>query len=284
MTTAASGPAAVESRPRTLLICHAGTPLHEDGLARWLAADSELCGIVRISEDGGTVRRRMKRQLQRDGVLRFMDVLAFRLHYRLFVRSGDAEFERRLLDRLRARYPAIPSGVPVITVRTPNGPEAERFIRACAPGVTFALCKHILKKAVFTIPTHGTFVMHPGICPEYRNAHGCFWALAQGDVGNVGMTLLRIDEGIDTGPVYGYFRCDFDEVQESHLRIQHRSTFENLDAVMATIRDVVAGRAASLDTRGRPSAVWGQPWLTRYLSWKAAARRRAGARGSVTVS
>ena len=39
----------------------------------------------------------------------------------------------------------------------------------------------------------GTFVMHPGICPEYRNAHGCFWALANRDLARVGMTLLRAD-------------------------------------------------------------------------------------------
>ena len=47
--------------------------------------------------------------------------------------------------------------------------------------------------------------MHPGICPEYRNAHGCFWALANRDLNKVGMTLLRIDKGVDTGPTFGYY-------------------------------------------------------------------------------
>ena len=33
-------------------------------------------------------------------------------------------------------------------------------------------------------------------------------AMANGDLDNVGMTLLRIDRGVDTGPVFGYFRVD----------------------------------------------------------------------------
>jgi len=36
--------------------------------------------------------------------------------------------------------------------------------------------------------------MHPGICPEYRNSHGCFWALANDDPERVGVTLLQIDK------------------------------------------------------------------------------------------
>ena len=118
-------------------------------------------------------------------------------------------------------------------------------------------------------------MLHPGVCPEYRNAHGCFWALANGDVDKVGMTLLRIDAGVDTGPVYGYFTYDYDEVAESHIVIQNRVTLDNLDAVMRTLRAVWRGEAEPVDTRGRPSATWGQPWLTSYLKWKLNARRRS---------
>lgn len=94
----------------------------------------------------------------------------------------------------------------------PDTEEVQRFIRENRPDVLVARCKVLLKEAVFSIPTVGTFVMHPGICPEYRNSHGCFWALASGDLDNVGMTVLRIDEGVDTGPVFGYFRARYDEV------------------------------------------------------------------------
>ena len=92
--------------------------------------------------------------------------------------------------------------------------------------------------------------MHPGICPEYRNAHGCFWAMATGDRGNVGMTLLRIDRGVDTGPVFGYFRVDA-EPGESHVVTQHRASLEHLDAIRDKLLEIEAG-TADADRHHRP--------------------------------
>jgi methionyl-tRNA formyltransferase len=117
--------------------------------------------------------------------------------------------------------------------------------------------------------------MHPGVCPEYRNAHGCFWALAQGDLQNVGMTLLKVDKGIDTGPVYGYFSYPYDECDESHIVIQHRTVFENLNSLRDKLLEIEKGSAIPVDTAGRKSGAWGQPWLSRYWAWKNAARQRA---------
>jgi methionyl-tRNA formyltransferase len=132
----------------------------------------------------------------------------------------------------------------------------------------------ILKRTIFEAPRLGTFVLHPGICPEYRNAHGCFWALANRDLERVGMTLLRVDPGIDTGPVYLHATCAFDELADSHTVIQYRAVFDNLDAIGSTLKALCRGEAVHpVPTAGRRSAEWGQPRLTDYLAWKAAARR-----------
>jgi methionyl-tRNA formyltransferase len=133
----------------------------------------------------------------------------------------------------------------------------------------------ILKQSIFAIPRVGTFVLHPGICPEYRNAHGCFWALTRRDFDRVGMTLLRVDPGIDTGPIFLHASYAFDEVEESHSIIQWRTVTENLDAVADILIALSRGEAVQpLCVEGRESAVWGQPQLTAYLRWKREARRR----------
>jgi len=62
---------------------------------------------------------------------------------------------------------------------------------------------------IFAIPQLGTFVLHPGICPEHRNSHGCFWALANDDLRNVGMTLLRMNRGVGAGPLYAQYSYEF---------------------------------------------------------------------------
>jgi len=173
-----------------------------------------------------------------------------------------------------ALYGDVGSETTILKATSPNTSEVEAFVTRLNPDVIVARCKVLLKESIFSIPTKGTFVMHPGICPEYRNSHGCFWALANDDLEKVGMTLLRIDKGVDTGPPYGYYSYPFDEAQESHIVIQHRVVLENLDTLRDKLLEIFKGTAVPLSTAGRSSAVWGQPWLTKYLRWKYQAKRR----------
>ena len=252
---------------RTLLICHAGEALDREGLARWLGSFSDHVGTLVIQEPRARMRRRIAREIARVGFLRFLDVLGFRAYYALVQRARDRRWALQQLDALRRRFPNH-SGALELKVPSPNSAGAEAFIRARGPDLVIARCKTLLQERIFSIPALGTYVLHPGICPEYRNAHGCFWALASGDHANVGATLLRIDRGVDTGPAFGYFRVDADPRVESHLVTQQRAVLEHLDDIRDKLREIGAGAATPIDTAGRPSATWGQPWLTAHLSMR----------------
>jgi folate-dependent phosphoribosylglycinamide formyltransferase PurN len=258
---------------KSLLICHHDAALDRLVLARWLNSFSDLVGIVVIEESSTQLRRRVLREFKRVGALRFLDVLAFRFFYSLFLASKDRCWEKEEIQAKSQIYPDIASDTPILNTPSPNNVETEAFIKRLQPDIIVARCKVILKESVFAIPTKGTLVMHPGICPEYRNAHGCFWALANGDTGRVGMTLLRIDKGIDTGPSFGHYTYAFDERRESHIVIQHRVVLENLENLREKLVEIFDGAAKPIDISGRNSAVWGQPWLTKYVQWKFRARK-----------
>lgn len=257
---------------RTVLMCHADDAFDRQGLAAWLASFSDLAGLVLIEETGAQKRARARREWQRVGPWRFVDVLAMRVYYKLRLAAADRAWMDGCLADMRSRFGEA-TGVPELRVSSANAPEVATFLAGCAPDVMVARSKQLLARRIYRVPRHGCLVMHPGICPEYRNAHGCFWALAERDLDRVGLTLLRIDAGVDTGPVYGYFTYAFDESTESHVRVQCRMVSENLDALAQRMREIVAGRATPLDVAGRRSGVWGQPWLSRYLRWKRAAHR-----------
>jgi hypothetical protein len=250
---------------RTLLICHEEDRLNRIGLASWLASFSELSGVVVLRETRERKQKRVRREIKRVGWLRILDVLAFRLFYRFSFAARDLGWEKSELEKLCARY-GQPRAAELIQP-TPNTAASEQFIRDAKPDLIVARCKTLLAERIFTLARVGTFVMHPGICPEYRNAHGCFWAVAAGDLEHVGMTLLKIDKGVDTGPVYGYFHVR-PQPQQSHIVLQHRSVFENLDAIRASLERIASGQGTSIDTSGRRSGEWGQPWMTRYFAWK----------------
>jgi folate-dependent phosphoribosylglycinamide formyltransferase PurN len=42
---------------------------------------------------------------------------------------------------------------------------------------------------------------HVGITPEYRGVHGAYWALVNNDFENCGVTVHKVDKGIDTGDI-----------------------------------------------------------------------------------
>lgn len=265
-------------RPRVVLICHHDAPLHYEGMARWIASWSSLAGVVVVREPASVLRRRLRREWKRVGSARLLDVLAFRVYYRLRHAGRDEAWIADRMKELRDRFPETPKETPLIEVASPGSRESQAFIETANPDIVIALCKSILPERVFAVPRLGTFVFHPGICPEYRNSHGCFWALASDDLSRVGMTLVRIDKGVDTGPIFGHFGVGFDEVHDSHIRIQHRVVLDNLDALRARLLEIAGGTVHPVDVTGRESRAWGQPWLTAWIRWKSNARRRAVAR------
>ena len=86
---------------KTLLICHLGAPLDQEVLARWLNSFSDLSGIVLVQEPPKRLWRRVRREIKRVGVLRFLDVLAFRIYYRLLLVGKDRSWERQRLEEDR---------------------------------------------------------------------------------------------------------------------------------------------------------------------------------------
>lgn len=259
---------------RTVLICHHDNLLNREVVPAWLSSFSDLAGVVVIEEPPGRLAKRVRREWKRSG-LRMLDVLAFQVFYRLRLAAADRAWVRSTADRLLEQYGPLPQDVPIHHTPDPNTEETRAFLASVSPDLTLARCKTLLRPEVFNVPRQGTVVLHPGICPEYRNAHGCFWALARRDLATVGATLLRIDEGVDTGPVFAYYRADIDELRETHTVIQHRVVFDNLEQIAGDLRRVADQTMPRIDTSGRPSAAWGQPRLTDYLKFKRAARRAA---------
>jgi folate-dependent phosphoribosylglycinamide formyltransferase PurN len=236
-----------------------------------------LVGLIVISDHRSRLWSAAKRELRRVGWLGLLDVIAFRVFSRVWLRGRENAWKARELSRLRARYRADIQSVPRVVVANPNSDETREFLARRQPDILIARCKFILKPRIFNLARVGAFALHPGVCPEYRNAHGCFWALVNRDLERVGMTLLKIDQGVDTGPVYLQAGCPIDEVAQSHIVIQYRVVLENLPQIARTLIDLSnGGKPEPIRTAGRTSAVWGQPRLSDYLRWKRAARAAAG--------
>lgn len=92
-------------------------------------------------------------------------------------------------------------GLEVIQPPTLRRPEAVERLVAWRPDlVVVAAFGQILRPAVLAIPPHGCLNVHASLLPRYRGAAPIPAAILAGDE-RTGVTIMRMDEGLDTGPM-----------------------------------------------------------------------------------
>jgi methionyl-tRNA formyltransferase len=64
----------------------------------------------------------------------------------------------------------------------------------------------ILQGSVLELPVHGCLNVHASLLPRYRGAAPIAAALLDGER-VTGVTIMRMDEGMDTGPILGQAEC-----------------------------------------------------------------------------
>ena len=93
------------------------------------------------------------------------------------------------------------AGIPVVQPKSAKKPEFAEQLRATGAdiGVVVAYGK-ILPLAVLEAFPHGCVNVHASLLPAYRGAAPIQWAIIKGET-ETGVTIMRLDEGMDTGPM-----------------------------------------------------------------------------------
>jgi methionyl-tRNA formyltransferase len=93
------------------------------------------------------------------------------------------------------------AGLPVIQPRRLREPAAMDQLRAWAPDlIVVAAFGQILLPDVLDLPPHGCVNVHASLLPRHRGAAPIAAAILAGDL-ETGVTLMRMDLGLDTGPI-----------------------------------------------------------------------------------
>jgi methionyl-tRNA formyltransferase len=96
---------------------------------------------------------------------------------------------------------ALERGVTVLQPAKLRTPPFSEELRKLAPDVCVVTAYgKILPKDVLEVPPHGCVNVHASLLPRFRGAAPIQWAIAHGDP-ETGVALMRMDEGLDTGPV-----------------------------------------------------------------------------------
>ncbi len=92
-------------------------------------------------------------------------------------------------------------GVPVLAPERLRDPSILAGIAALHPEIgVLADYGKLLPEAILGIPPHGILNLHPSLLPRHRGATPIPAAIVEGDA-ETGVSLFRMDAGMDTGPV-----------------------------------------------------------------------------------
>jgi methionyl-tRNA formyltransferase len=93
-------------------------------------------------------------------------------------------------------------GLPVHQPTTLRTGEAASWLRQQNADVALVMAYgRILPLDVLSAPRRGAMNLHASLLPKYRGAAPINWAIVHGE-SETGISLMQMDEGLDTGPVY----------------------------------------------------------------------------------
>ena len=253
---------APQKPPTVVLICHRRIASTAKASRRGWRARCDLAGLIVIA-DTPRAWRAARRESARGGSARLLDVAAFRVYARLRLAPQRTPGKTRSATAARA-LPGLPRPVPTDVVVDPNCDEARDVPRGgWQPDLVIARCKFILNRRCSSSRGSGPSRCIPESAPSIATRTAVSGRWRNRDLDRVGMTLLRIDRGIDTGPVLLQATCPFDEVRESHMSSRAESSSRTWTGSDTCYAPSARGQSPPpIDTTGRTSAVWGQPRLT----------------------
>ena len=95
------------------------------------------------------------------------------------------------------------AGLPLLQPEHVRAPETAGSIAALEPEIgVLADFGRIVPPPILEIPAHGILNVHPSLLPRHRGATPVAATILSGDA-EAGVTVMRMDEGLDTGPLLG---------------------------------------------------------------------------------
>lgn len=137
---------------------------------------------------------------------------------------------------------ALALGLPVRTPASLRDPAVLEELRAFAPDLAVvAAYGLLLPEAVLAVPRLGCLNLHASLLPRWRGAAPIQRAILAGD-GETGVCLMRMEKGLDTGPVYACRRTPIGP-RETAGELHDRLAAMAAELLLAELPAIAAGRA-----------------------------------------
>ncbi len=135
---------------------------------------------------------------------------------------------------------AVRHGLPVLQPSTLREPSAVETLAALTPDLMVVVAYGlILPPAILATPRLGCLNVHASLLPRWRGAAPIQRAILAGDIES-GVSLMQMDEGLDTGPVLREVCCPIGP-RDTAATLHDRLAALGAEALVGLLRDLRAG-------------------------------------------
>jgi methionyl-tRNA formyltransferase len=135
---------------------------------------------------------------------------------------------------------ALAENIPIYQPEKIRSEESFEYFQRMAPDVVVIIAYgQIISQRLIDIPRLGWINLHGSLLPKYRGAAPIHWAVANGEK-RTGLTTMKIDAGLDTGPVLLKYETQIG-TEETSPDLYVRLAEAGAPLMAATIRGLADG-------------------------------------------
>jgi methionyl-tRNA formyltransferase len=140
---------------------------------------------------------------------------------------------------------ALSFGIPVLQPVKMSDPVFVETLNNINPDLQVVVAFRYLPRAVWSVPSKGTFNLHASLLPQYRGAAPINWAIINGETIS-GLTTFFIDDAIDTGKLLFSEPINIGS-DETAGELHDRMMLRGSELVLKTVLSVSKGEISPVD-------------------------------------
>jgi phosphoribosylglycinamide formyltransferase-1 len=156
-----------------------------------------------------------------------------------------------------------PEGTVLTRLPSVNSPTFVGLLQNLEPRAVLVVGTRIISPKILTATPVPFINYHDGITPKYRGIRGGYWAKAECDLENFGVTVHLVDAGIDTGAVL-YQSRTLPDPQDNYATFSYLQLATALPLLEQAALDALDGKLTpkAVDL---PSSIWSHPTIWGYV-------------------
>ena len=225
-----------------------------------LAEDLEIHTVIR--ETPVPMKTIMKNRAKKLGWWNVAGQILFGILILPVLRNFSRKQKENVIRKLGLNETPIPNEK-LLEVSSVNAPETIEILKKINPNVVILNGCRIVSKKVLSAVDAVFINTHEGITPRYRGIHGGYWALANGDLENCGVTVHLVDKGVDTGGIL-YQAKIYPEKKDNFTTYPYHQTAAGIPLMKQAILDVKNNSLQTVEPK-LESRIWYHPTIWEYL-------------------